>query len=454
MAPARKASSALTGRKATRVSKPQFQYGAEVFEGLHLDAGPKRAAVRHVPYPDSPTVRSRKPIKRSKEQKVKHDLERLLLRMLTKAIANRVVLPFKMADFRRARDSSKGVKLVEGGPFGPLATSPTFIKMKDGPRLVVDLDGEIILTYLPGLIGKGLQVRAHLFDQFVLQPDGPNGQRMLQNALNTLVVSSSPAIDKSKGDRRSSVRTAAKACETGAANDPWPNLTIKSLKPSAYYWSCGWFGTAQQNVSKITVAVPFRKVLSGQKAGEATAVLESKRIYDFVVRLLVFIIHQKLADSLEDLLRVLAEQEGLVGETTRNGWTSLFPCVAFAFNRETGKHRDSLGCRGGLDVIGVLGSFTGGPLKFQDLNMDVEWQPGCVGAFDGYDLTHEVQSWSGSRRIALISFCRAATWDGLKLTRHVSHPSLNSMEAATKNALAFREANIASKIDRLPTTDA
>ncbi|KAF8595560.1 hypothetical protein BDV93DRAFT_403007, partial [Ceratobasidium sp. AG-I] len=76
-------------------------------------------------------------------------------------------------------------------------------------------------------------------------------------------------------------------------------------------------------------------------------------------------------------------------------WTSPFPCFGFGINRQTLKHRDTSGLSGGMDVIGVLGDFTGGTLSLQDLNAEFEWRPGCLGAFDGYDLTHEVLGWEG-----------------------------------------------------------
>ncbi|KAG8716915.1 hypothetical protein FRC08_008539 [Ceratobasidium sp. 394] len=430
MPPIRRTRAKRSASKSKRTPTPKPPLRSEVFQGLNVVEDPNRASVRHVAKPESPTVQTLKAPKRATEGKVKNDMERLLLDMLERAVKNQVVLPFRMEDLRRARDSSAGVKISNGAPFGCLGETPTSIRMADGPRLMVDLNGEIVCTYLPGLIGKGLQ-------------------QMIQDALEQVVQSCPPEPDTGTGDRRSSAAVSPEAAAL-EVKTRWPNLTLERRPPGAYYWSCGWYGTGQENVTDITISVPFRKALEKQKAHEVADTLEAKRIYDFVVKLLVSIIHDLFAGSLESLLNRLAKEPGPVGETTRNGWTSLFHCTAFAFNRQTAKHRDSKGCRGGLDVIGVLGSFSGGPLKFQDLKMDIEWQPSCVAAFDGYDLTHEVGEWRGSHRITLISFCRNATWKGLGLPREISHPTLTSMCSALAQACAARQAAITAAMAKQP----
>ncbi|KAG8736069.1 hypothetical protein FRC10_009725 [Ceratobasidium sp. 414] len=85
----------------------------------------------------------------------------------------------------------------------------------------------------------------------------------------------------------------------------------------------------------------------------------------------------------------MRQQPGAVGKAVAKAWGSVFPCTAVGFNRTTKVHWDSKGFRNGLDVIGVLGCFTGGNLKFQDINVTLEWGSGTLAAFDGYDLVHE-----------------------------------------------------------------
>ncbi|KAG8697903.1 hypothetical protein FRC08_006245 [Ceratobasidium sp. 394] len=404
---------------------------AEVFNGLHLGKNLNRPSVRHVGLPASPSAKKRKALKRAKEGKVVYDLERLLLGMLTRAMDNKVILPFRMSELRRARDSTTGVRIEGGAAFSTLKNTPTVLRAADGPRLVADLDEEVIMIFLPGLIGKGLQT-------------------MIQDALNVVVARHPPSPDTKRRDRRSSAVTGEKIAVWGLENS-WPNLRLGNLPPSAYYWSAGWYGTGQENVGKLGVAAPFRDALNGQEEQEVAHTQEARRIYDHVVDILIKIVHDSLAGCTRDLLNRLKREPGEVGLVSRNGWTSSFPCVAFAFNRESRKHRDTGGFRHGMDVIGVLGSFEGGRLKFQDLNMQVDWNPGCVGAFPGYDLTHEVAPWHGSHRVALISFCRSSTWRGVHMQHNVAAPTVSRMKMALDNAKAAREAAIAAAAEGPPT---
>ncbi|KAG8721965.1 hypothetical protein FRC08_008359 [Ceratobasidium sp. 394] len=416
--------------KSKKSSTSQSTLDPTTFNGLHLDPDPNRRSVRHVALPEKPTVKTLKPLKRAKEGKVLHDLERLLLNMLDTAVKNKVVLPFRMSELRKARDSSKGVPIQSGGPFGRMGETETILRAADGPRLVVDLADEVVYIYLPGIIGSGLQ-------------------SMIQDALDVVVARHPPTADKTQGDRRSSVATSHKAAAWGSDN-VWPSLRRGTLAPSAYYWSAGWYGTGQENVADINVSVPFLKAMNNQQEQEVAHVQEARRIYDHIVRMLVKIIHGSLDECMRRLLHELEQDPGVVGQVAREGWTSSFPCVAFAFNRESGKHRDTNGLRHGMDVIGVLGSFVGGPLKFQDLNMTVEWGAGCMGAFDGYDLTHEVLPWQGSHRIALISFCRSSTWRGLGLSHNATAPTLSRLVASLAEAKVTRKSAIAEALVNLP----
>lgn len=87
-----------------------------------------------------------------------------------------------MSDLRRARDSSRGIKITNGGPFGDLHREKTVLRAQDGPRLVVDLNEELVLTYLPGLIGKGQRVSAY----FLGDPSRPYSNGCCSPCLNVL----------------------------------------------------------------------------------------------------------------------------------------------------------------------------------------------------------------------------------------------------------------------------
>jgi hypothetical protein len=168
--------------------------------------------------------------------------------------------------------------------------------------------------------------------------------------------------------------------------------------------------------------------------------LEAKRLYDRAIAYLTDIIHISLADSMRTLRATMKSIGGPISDILEHGWTSAFPCFGIGMNRTSKLHRDSKGLSGGMDVIGVLGTFhSGGKLKLPDLNLEVEWVPGCVAAFDGYDLRHLVEPWEGGSRVALISFCRRSTWIGLGLNPHVSRPTLPEVEQQLNTARTVRD---------------
>lgn len=168
------------------------------------------------------------------------------------------------------------------------------------------------------------------------------------------------------------------------------------------------------------------------------ALLNSKRLYDRNIAFFVTILHRGFSNDLRQVREAMAKVRGPTGDAIANGWTSLFPCFGIGFNRQTSLHRDTRGLRGGVDVINVLGRFKKGDLRLQDLNVIAEWGPRCLGAFDGYDLAHEVLDWDGTHRVTLISFCRGTTWKGLKVPREVSRPTLAMLTEDLQGAHKLR----------------
>jgi hypothetical protein len=186
------------------------------------------------------------------------------------------------------------------------------------------------------------------------------------------------------------------------------------------------------------VSSQFRDALKETSQKQMVDLLEAKRLYDWQLAYLVDIIHDQLGSSMRRLRENMLQVRGPTKGVLQNGWTSAFPCFGFGINRVTSAHRDSKGHRGGLDIIGVLGDVKASKFRLQDLNVSVEWFSGCVGAFDGYDLTHEVLSWEGRHRITLLSFCRKSTWSGLKLDLELESPLLSSVEANLERAKRLR----------------
>lgn len=126
-----------------------------------------------------------------------------------------------------------------------------------------------------------------------------------------------------------------------------------------------------------------------------------------------------LSPGLSDLLRNLQKRVSHLGtqcsEVLKNDWNSAFMCQAVAFNRRTAIHRDGKGFMDNLDVLYLLGDFKPGHLRFQDLNMSVEWGARNLCIFDGYTFAHEASD-CGRGRVCCISFCRSSTFRGLKMS--------------------------------------
>ncbi|QRW21901.1 hypothetical protein RhiXN_09488 [Rhizoctonia solani] len=105
----------------------------------------------------------------------------------------------------------------------------------------------------------------------------------------------------------------------------------------------------------------FEKLLKMVRK-EMVNLLEAKRLLDKKLEKLTNIIHPSLSESMHKLRNHMSAVEGPTQVSIQNGWTSIFPCYGIAVNRVTGIHRDQRGIRGGLDIIGVLGSFTEGAI--------------------------------------------------------------------------------------------
>ncbi|KAG9099556.1 hypothetical protein FRC06_005159 [Ceratobasidium sp. 370] len=221
---------------------------------------------------------------------------------------------------------------------------------------------------------------------------------------------------------------------------------LADLAPFAYYLSPGWFQTGMENMTPswqqirpMAMSKHFREALQDECSAETIALLRAQRLYNRKLGYLTGIIHSSLSESMQELRDHMSAVTGPTSVALQNGWTSAFPCVGVAVNRTCPLHRDTKGIRGAMDVIGVLGTFVhGGELGLPDVDVEVEWTPGCVGAFDGYDFRHQVKPWGDGTRVALISFCRKSTWKGLKLDSTVTRPTLPEVKARLKSAQDVR----------------
>ncbi|QRV80749.1 hypothetical protein RhiJN_08764 [Ceratobasidium sp. AG-Ba] len=440
--------------------------------------------IRHQPPPSGTQYESKRKMARETLKKVKNDMERRVLSFVEKAMANKVVLPFRMSDLVALRQQGKiGLGPDVGCLPALVRHATTKLEKKDGPRVVVDLDDTVVMWYLPDLIGTGLrtellqatrkmsdgylppldkEVKDRRAQQPTIPKDNPVGRSEngpltrsrtsladaphLNSALGKPSQGSNAVDQSEEGEDLSEdpavapypaqelgiltryVETDDEVRWTGgntADEEPQehslkisqsslpqspvePLSTVPSL---AYYFSPGWFQTGMQYIRPIAMSSHFRDALAPHCGRQTVAFLEAKRLFDGQLSYLTDIIHFQLAESMR-----------------KNGWTSAFPCYGVAVNRTSRLHRDGKGIRAGIDIIGVLGTFTeGGDLCLPDIKLEVEWGPGSVGAFDGYDLRHYVKPWKGGARVALISFCRRSTWSGLGLDCSLRRPTLSEI---------------------------
>lgn len=229
-------------------------------------------------------------------------------------------------------------------------------------------------------------------------------------------------------------------------------LYRQALRPSSYYWAPGWYATGQERVSpsieeremsSLIILQKYPMHMSSQlgqalqpvSRAMALRFLKAKLEFDSRISHLTAILHWSLFRALKGLRSQTRRLPGPVGSAVSRGWASIFPCMAIGFNRTTGIHRDSNGFRNGLDIIGVLGKLTEGHLSIPNLGLRFEWEPGCLAAFDGYDLAHEVEEWDGLYRVTVISFCRSSSWRGLNLPLNVSAPTLTQLKAHLEESI-------------------
>ncbi|KAG8731839.1 hypothetical protein FRC10_001432 [Ceratobasidium sp. 414] len=527
---------------------------AGTFAGVGMELDRSEPIVRHKPGPVGSSYESNRKRARENLGKVWNDMQRQVILQVKRAIARKVVLPFRVADFVRLRQQHK-VPVHTGGCVEELAGHPTRLKAEDGPAVVVDLSETVVMWYFPGFIGEGL-MPAVCFSGTVFPSAEPLRQAELLRTLSDLAKVYRPMSDAEIRDRRArsnaaktnraergdqkptvpgrvltrqqaarlATANAAHEVEQGApasereggtedeqesdtedelgdTGDPseggWSSMPteefesgaaptcpepyvetdgdirwrgsgdgdaeaqraspeksgtaaltavgeyLSKLPPFAYYISPGWYQTGMENIRPMAMSSHFRDALRDECSAEAIAMLRAQRLYHRKLAYLTSIIHSSLNESLQVLREHMLTVTGPTSVALENGWTSAFPCVGMAVNRTCRLHRDTKGIRGGMDVIGVLGTFVrGGELVLPDVYLEVEWTPGCVGAFDGYDFRHEVKPWEGGTRVALVSFCRKSTWKGLKLDCTIARATLPDANARLKFAQDVRAAAV------------
>ncbi|KAB5589095.1 hypothetical protein CTheo_7457 [Ceratobasidium theobromae] len=447
------------------------------FEGLRVSSDGSEPITRNTPPPSGTTSQRKRKLARETLNKVEQDMNRHVLKEVMRAISNPLRLPFRISDFVVRRQQNR-IPVFGGSAFENLATESRRLGSDGGPRVVVDEDDVVVLWYFPSFLGHGLQnniLQALSTLTNVYRPpadcevrdrrggtqgmERPNletdpglltrgraahskpevspesAEEPIDESLSyvstgeEVIGDSPPAIySETEGQVRLEVPVCQAKDELGHSKIPSGDSdgakSLAELEPFAYYFSPGWYQTGMHRVRPMHISLHFRNALEEKSLNQMIQFLEAKRLFDKKVTFLTNIIHPSLCSRLLELKAHMSAVKGPTQVTLLNGWTSAFPCFGVGINRTSGLHRDTRGIRGGLDIIGVLGSFTqGGDLEFPDLNLRLEWTPGSLGAFDGYDFKHKVHSWKGGCRVVLISFCRESTWSGLGLDSTLIRPT-------------------------------
>ncbi|KAG8795552.1 hypothetical protein FRC12_012991 [Ceratobasidium sp. 428] len=442
--------------RTARTPKLVSQFTASTFTGLNVLSDGSEPAIRNAPPPQGKSYDQKQKLARETLRKTENDMTRAAFKAIEEAMDNAVTLPIRMSELEADRKDGK-IPLAGEGPFRGLAGHETRLDAKRGSTAVVDLDGGVMFWYFPSLLGSGL--RANLLRclaNLVSEYRPPTDDRIRdRRAARLAAEASSECSDESRVSTRSQAArrkaTAAVVPELDRAveepvdetedegevrlqgatgSEPYPaqpqdpatpsgrvaEEPLEQLPPCAYYFSPGWYQTGMHRIRPIQMSLHLREALAEGSARQLVNLFEAKRLYDKQMALMTRIINRPLSESMLRLRGRMTAVKGPTQTAVVNGWTSAFPCFGIGINRTSALHRDTRGIRRGLDIIGVLGTFTaGGDLELPDLNLWAEWKPGCVGAFDGYDLRHRVAPWSGGSRVALISFCRQSTWSGLGL---------------------------------------
>ncbi|KAF8594360.1 hypothetical protein BDV93DRAFT_565506 [Ceratobasidium sp. AG-I] len=341
--------------------------------------------------------------------------QRYVERMIRRSLEKRKVLPFRISEFQHERDkgnivlNAQPVEKPTIKPFEPTLSEHTEVFAADGPQLFVDLDDRFVLFYNPDFVPSKLA-------------------RTLYEAIKKIVEAQKPPEDGITGEKRSTGEVSAGevVVEDGDASVKTGD-TVYKLRPSRYHLSPAWYGTGQEKKGeKPVVSTDLKTLLDGPAREAYMEYLSCSKEVNYQIRHAVDMLSPGLGHLLQRLNSTVTELGSPSSEVLKSNWNSAYMCQAIAFNRKTEIHRDTKGFVNNLDVLYLLGDFKPGHLKFQDLNMSVEWGQRNLCIFDGYTFAHEASD-CGRGRICCISFCRSGTFRGLKIPMDIPVPSVHDI---------------------------
>jgi hypothetical protein len=85
-------------------------------------------------------------------------------------------------------------------------------------------------------------------------------------------------------------------------------------------------------------------------------------------------------------------------------WQSAFTCMSVISNRTSKRHRDYSGAPGWYDFLISLGNYSFAKLKFEELGVEVMYNPGTAVAFCANVFHHEVGDWGRGDQICYSFF--------------------------------------------------
>ncbi|KAG8719295.1 hypothetical protein FRC08_003179 [Ceratobasidium sp. 394] len=390
--------------------------------------------------------------------------------MLRLAYDKRIVLDgFNLRDFLKKFHSRQRPAIKNGHPF----KHRKWIKLRrsDGPCMVVSEDGYILLLSVPGYLDEKTMAQVGLgLDQYCAlvpptsdvgssdsranQPDPPaSNNTPSDHPIDPQATPDNQAKandkEKPKGPRRSS-RLQAKSAQAPKKVKNAPSLKrvkkklkemFKALARGRFHDGAGsfhqcllWIARGQEGHMEPVTSTELKKAF---RSGDVEAVNRLlyyhmwKQVLDQRINDLVRKLHLEFFYLLKELKKKIRASPA-PPQVLWDVWGSLFTFQAVGFNRETEMHRDSAGMEGGLDVLFLLGKFEGGNLKFQDLAIDMEWQPGDLCMFDGKLFSHGVSPWEapeGGERRCFIYFVHASVLRHFGLSDSLSFPHISRFAA-------------------------
>ncbi|KAG9096013.1 hypothetical protein FS749_009276 [Ceratobasidium sp. UAMH 11750] len=300
---------------------------------------------------------------------------------------------------------------------------PLRLRIADGPRMVVDGKDKFVLLFAPGFWGK-------------------QTEKFLQNAIDILTLTSPLKED-----------AASKDADKRVGSEP-------ERQGSACYWGLHHHGIAQQFVCPSVATLfyspdrrlslptqkhplrpsPSLRTYKGKKGAEARRdFLESEVPNEHKVNHLVSVVSPQLYDALDKAKTAVAERSE-EGRSWVESWPSVFPNHGIMENRQTALHRDGNGAHYCADFLSLLGDFQGGDLVLPELNLSLEWLPNTACMFDGRTFSHEVEPWTGVRRICTVRYLWKTSLRDLGVSPPTSAPTIAGIRGRVregKGVLAY-----------------